>query len=217
VFTHLRGVHATSIETAWAVGVNGIVLKTTNSGSVWEIVNTGVPYNYSDIYFVDYQIGWIAGGDTAHGTILHTTNGGTTWNLQNTNTSNFLFSVYFTDPDTGWAVGYDGTIIHTTNGGTSVEEAEILKEIPHEIFLAQNTPNPFSRTSVFSFSIPAKRHISLKLYNIIGQEVAVLADGGFEAGEHSVIFDGRSLPSGVYLYRLDTGDQIKTKRCIVLK
>ncbi|KPK63419.1 hypothetical protein AMJ83_07045 [candidate division WOR_3 bacterium SM23_42] len=214
---HLRSVHATSPDTAWAVGVGGLVLRTIDGGSTWDSLYVGVSYGLSDIYFVNYQTGWIAGGDTINGIILSTTNAGDSWVLQNSGTSNFLYAIYFTDPDTGWAVGYDGTIVHTTSGGTGIEELSDFTKPQSEVVLTQNNPNPFSRSTVISFTMPKTSRVELKVYDLIGQEVAILVDEELYAGEHAVIFDGKNLPNGVYFYRLTSGDITKTKLCVLLR
>jgi hypothetical protein len=169
------------------------------------------------VYFVDDMTGWIAGGDVVNGIVVHTTDGGANWTLQNTGTTNGLYSLYFTDADTGWAVGLNGTIIHTTNGGVGVEEIGTIKQPQRDIFLSQNSPNPFSRTTVIRFALPTAGHVDLRVYDLIGQEVAVLINRELQAGEHDVIFNGQDLPNGVYFYRLDTGEITRTKLCVLMK
>jgi hypothetical protein len=68
--------------------------------------------------------------------------------------------------------------------------------------LVQNHPNPFNPATVITFSVPRRGHVTLKIYNVRGQEVAALVDGEMPAGEHQVVFAPSNLPSGSYLYRL---------------
>ncbi len=215
--THLYSVHASTPDTAWAVGVQGLVLKTTNGGSTWDPVDVGTSYGLGRVYFVDAMTGWIAGGDVVNGTIVHTTDGGENWVFQNSGTQNGLYSLYFTDPDTGWAVGLNGTIIHTTSGGFGVEEIGNIKRPQTDVILNQNNPNPFSRTTVIRFALPAAGHVDLRVYDLIGQEVATLVDRELQAGEHDVLFNGQALPNGVYFYRLTAGDVTRTKLCVLMK
>ncbi len=215
--THLYSVHASTPDTAWAVGVQGLVLRTTNGGSSWDQIDVGTSYGLGRVCFVDDMTGWIAGGDVVNGTIVFTADGGDNWEPQNSGTSNGLYSLYFTDPDTGWAVGLNGTIIHTTNGGVAVEEIGNIKQPQTDVILGQNSPNPFSRATVISFSLPKAGYVDLRVYDLIGQEVATLVDGELPAGEHHVDFDRRNLPSGVYFYRLNAGDVIRTKICVLLR
>jgi uncharacterized protein (DUF1501 family) len=88
---------------------------------------------------------------------------------------------------------------------------------PTGFSLEQNYPNPFNPTTVFSCQLPVASMVRLVVYDILGREVAVLIDGEMPAGRHSVTFDARDLASGVYLYRLEAGTFIETKRMTLLR
>ncbi len=89
--------------------------------------------------------------------------------------------------------------------------------LPTEFSLSQNFPNPFNPITVISFALPEASEVKLEIYNIVGQKVATLVDGQLEAGEHIVRWDGRDVASGVYLYRLEVGEFVETKKMILLK
>jgi photosystem II stability/assembly factor-like uncharacterized protein len=214
---HLWGVHLLDANTAWAVGIQGTVLYTTNGGDTWTAERADTMYGFGKVYFTDANNGWISGGDNDNGIVLHTTDGGGTWSTQYTGAATSLMSVHFTDADTGWAVGNLGTIMHTTTGSTGIIEDKNFVEVPAELTLAQNKPNPFSQTTEIRFSIPKREHVTLKVYNIIGQDVATLVDNKLEVGEYRVNFNARNLPNGIYLYRLNTNDQVLIKRCTILR
>jgi hypothetical protein len=74
--------------------------------------------------------------------------------------------------------------------------------VPASFVLHNSYPNPFNPSTTIRFELPAASDVTLRVYNILGEEVAVLADGTREAGRHHVHFQGNSLPSGVYFYRL---------------
>jgi hypothetical protein len=94
--------------------------------------------------------------------------------------------------------------------------------IPDEYQLLQNYPNPFNPTTEIRYQIPEVSHISLKVFNLLGQEVATLFEGIRQPGNYEATFDGSKLASGVYLYRLSAGHSgksnfVKTKKLILLK
>ncbi|MCS7054352.1 MAG: T9SS type A sorting domain-containing protein, partial [Ignavibacterium sp.] len=95
--------------------------------------------------------------------------------------------------------------------------------IPKEFLLGQNYPNPFNPSTRISWQSPISGHHSLKVYDILGNEVATLVDEYKEAGKYEIEFNvvktlnGISLPSGVYFYQLKVGNYIETKKMILLR
>jgi hypothetical protein len=75
--------------------------------------------------------------------------------------------------------------------------------VPSEFSLKQNYPNPFNPSTTIEFSIPAEGKVSLKVFNLLGQEIKVLAEGYYTSGLYSVRFTAQNIPSGVYFYALD--------------
>ena len=68
----------------------------------------------------------------------------------------------------------------------------------------QNYPNPFNPSTQIGFTLPESAQVSLAVYDVLGRQVQLLLDGAMEAGSHEVTFDASDLPSGTYLYRLET-------------
>ncbi|MEJ5261919.1 MAG: T9SS type A sorting domain-containing protein, partial [Ignavibacterium sp.] len=92
---------------------------------------------------------------------------------------------------------------------STVVEVEVLG--PKEFSLAQNYPNPFNPSTTINFSLASDSKVTLKLFNILGQELMTVLNSNLSAGNHKINFDGSSLNSGVYIYRLDaTGNDGKT-------
>ncbi len=94
--------------------------------------------------------------------------------------------------------------------------------LPRELNLAQNQPNPFNPSTTISFSLPARADVSLEVFNVLGQKIRTLAEGGFEAGVHTVVFDGRDdrgreLATAMYFYRLKTGAEVRTRKMMLIK
>ena len=97
---------------------------------------------------------------------------------------------------------------------TAVDDQTIA---PKEFSLSQNYPNPFNPSTVIEFSVARKEHISLIVYNLLGQQVAALIDGELEAGKHSITFNADNLASGVYFYKLIGNSVNITKKMILLR
>jgi hypothetical protein len=103
----------------------------------------------------------------------------------------------------------------TPKGTTGVEESQIAT--PSTWMLQQNYPNPFNPTTTIRYGISQHSTVSLSVYTVLGQRVAILVNGIQEAGYHEATFDGTRLPSGVYIYRLQSGSYMETKRLVLLK
>ena len=89
--------------------------------------------------------------------------------------------------------------------GSFVYSDEVYAEvtIPDQFGLAQNYPNPFNPSTMIDFSLAVDSKVSLKVFNVLGQEVASLLNGDLAAGSHQLNFDASALNSGVYLYRIE--------------
>ncbi|MHB8905748.1 MAG: T9SS type A sorting domain-containing protein [Melioribacteraceae bacterium] len=95
--------------------------------------------------------------------------------------------------------------------------ATAVEKTIYNFELNENYPNPFNPTTKISFSIPQKSQIKLKVIDVLGKEIQVLADGVYEAGKFEVNFDASKLPSGVYFYNLTTGTNSITKKMLLMK
>jgi hypothetical protein len=101
-------------------------------------------------------------------------------------------------------------------------EQDVDLPLPREYSLGQNYPNPFNPSTVIPFALPRAEFVSLKIYNIIGQEVASLIMGNLPAGAFRTTWNGKNISgetvsSGVYLYRLRAGDYIEVKKMLLMK
>lgn len=90
-------------------------------------------------------------------------------------------------------------------------------QLPDKFALHQNHPNPFNPVTQISFELPVEAHVTLDVYNIMGQKVSTIADRRFAPGYHTVEWDGSSFASGVYFYRIQAGDAIETRKMMLLK
>ncbi len=90
-------------------------------------------------------------------------------------------------------------------------------QIPNGFNLAQNYPNPFNPSTTIKFNLSKSSFASLKIYDMLGREVATLISGGLEAGNHEIKWNASNYPSGVYFYKLSAGDYSDTKKMILTK
>jgi hypothetical protein len=81
----------------------------------------------------------------------------------------------------------------------------------------QNYPNPFNPSTLISFSLPETLSVRLAVFNTIGEEVEVLADGIYSEGYHTVQFNAKNLNTGIYLYRIETDNFVDIKKMILVK
>ncbi len=115
----------------------------------------------------------------------------------------------------GGTSSYSSTWSFTTTGATSVKQ--VGSEIPTTYALYQNYPNPFNPSTTIRFSLPYRSHITLKVFDLLGREVASLANEELDFGEHSIMFSGNELSSGVYFYRLTTPTFSQTKQLQIVR
>jgi hypothetical protein len=101
--------------------------------------------------------------------------------------------------------------------GAIVVGVEDDMNLPNEFALSQNYPNPFNPSTKIAFSVPTQGNVTLKVYNLLGQEVATLLNEVKSAGVHEVSFNGINLSSGVYFYTLSSGDFVSTKKMMLIK
>lgn len=106
------------------------------------------------------------------------------------------------------------TALDTTLVGV---EDENVNTIPENFRLDQNYPNPFNPATAIRYSVPSSEFITLKVYDILGKEVAILVNEEKASGSYEIMFDAANIPSGIYFYQLKAGSFIKTKKMILMK
>ena len=204
-------------NTGWIAGSNSSVYKSTNNGwSPWVDHQIALPTCELDaVYFANDMTGWVTG---CNGSIHRTTDGGITWIQQTIGATTRLYRIQFVNALTGWAAGESGVILHTTNGGVSPNGIQpIGNSIPKQISLSQNYPNPFNPATKIRFDIPKESLAKIEVYDVSGRTVDIIVNENLKAWTYQVDFNGNSLASGVYYYRLTAGDFVETKKMILLK
>jgi len=114
---------------------------------------------------------------------------------------------------TSWDLqGWDEELVAYLGGNQSTRGAT-----PTDYSLSQNYPNPFNATTTVNYQLPAGCHVTLEVYNLFGQKVATLVDSKQQAGYRTVIWDASEVSSGLYFYKLTTGDYTETRRMMLVK
>ncbi|MCM2271960.1 MAG: right-handed parallel beta-helix repeat-containing protein [candidate division Zixibacteria bacterium] len=113
-------------------------------------------------------------------------------------------------------------IVWTGDGTVYRLEALTSGSLPTAFALGQNYPNPFNPATTITFSLPHRDKVRLSVYNLLGQEISVLADGVYDAGTHNVTWNGRDsgddqVPTGLYFYRLESTGVTLTRKMMLLK
>jgi len=194
---------------------NSAIYKTSDGGFSWTFV-AGVGYGlfYSLAHHTLsnslYSVGY---GGYPHivGQIYKSTNGGNDWSEITCPTSEHLNKITFTQYK-GWIVGRNGTILKSLIS-TSVEETDYLLIY----YLLQNYPNPFNPSTTIKYKIPEISFVTLKIYDVLGNEISTLVKEEKPAGSYKVKFDASGFPSGIYFYQLQAGSFVETKKMVLLK
>ena len=141
-----------------------------------------------------------------------TVNTGNYLALRITNNSTLSYAV-----QTGGAWSYCSSPNSSKNYLVSVENNSMTENVPKEYALHQNYPNPFNPVTKISYEIPVKSLVTLKVYDMLGREVARLYDGEREAGRYEAEFNGMRFSSGVYFYKLEAGSYTAVKKLLLVK
>ena len=150
------------------------------------------------------------------GMIFKSSDGGDSWIDQSRPTSRTINAIFFYDETHGVAVGDSGLILFTSNGGVTVIEVP-EDPFPAKFTLEQNYPNPFNPGTTISFTLPSRSFVTLKVFDLVGREVATIASETLSAGNYTRQWHAEGVPTGVYFYRLTAGSLGRTKKMLVLK
>jgi len=112
---------------------------------------------------------------------------------------------------------FDEICVSTSFAGLTTTDVTASTELPDKFTLTQNYPNPFNPSTNISYALPQSENVRLSVFNVLGQEVAVLVNGVQDAGVHTLTFDGKGLTSGVYFYRLQSAENMATLKMMLLK
>ena len=116
----------------------------------------------------------------------------------------------------GWSGGVNDSIYKWAAIPVGVKDKQIAA-LPDKFILNQNYPNPFNPSTTINFSIPISAFVALKVYDILGREVATLVNEEKSSGSYEVVFNASNLSSGIYFYRLQASDYVQTRKLVLIK
>ncbi len=200
----------------YAGTVVGAVYRSRDTAASWDSACAGLSTpsmhyvnaiaNYGSMVFVG----------TEGGGVYQSTDRGASWNAFNAGLPNAtVWDLAVLDSNL-FAGTANGLFRRSLSAATSGDELPSSDE-PYTFTLEQNYPNPFNPSTTIRYALPDRAHVTLSVYNTLGQQVASLVDAVQEPGEHSVRFDGSGLASGVYFYRLRAGEYVTTKRLVLVR
>jgi len=199
-------------------GDKSTIIRSTNGGATWIPVATPVTPTPHIITYVpgtagSYVVVCHSGGGNT-GTAI-TLDGGSSWTTVDKISYGLLA---FVTPNIGWAVGEnkEGSFsIFRWSGKALI--TSIQSESLGKISLGQNYPNPFNTSTKIRYQIPGAENVSLKIYDILGNEVSSLVNEKKPAGRYEVEFGAQGLPVGIYFYNLRAGKTVEIRKMILFK
>ncbi|HEX2925106.1 MAG TPA: YCF48-related protein [Ruminiclostridium sp.] len=207
----------------WTVAGKNILVS-TDAGSTWNSIKA---FDYFGPNPSAQNVRAMAFADTLNGALglvgrmIRTTDGGLTWKEDNKIPSIFANSLDFADNGHAWAAGYDGMILYYNAQLTNANEDSDVEDLARlsSYSLGQNYPNPFNPQTTIRYSITTMGIVSLKIYDILGNEIAALINEIKSPGTYNISFDASKyrLSSGVYIYRLQVNDYTASKKLLFLK
>jgi photosystem II stability/assembly factor-like uncharacterized protein len=216
----IRDVQFTTPDSGWAVGGiagDNVIARTTNGGQAWTYARPGGS-SLRDVAMVNSRVGWFTVWGNFSPFIARTTNGGESWETQSFNPTDQqgFESISMANETLGWVCGDRGKIFRTTNGGVTLVQ-ESNEQHPKLFALFQNYPNSFNPSTRVNYALPEDGFVSLKVFDVLGREVAMLVQEYRQAGTHQVHFDASGLSSGTYIYRIAVGRFLATKKMMVIR
>jgi ligand-binding sensor domain-containing protein len=196
-------------------GTTSGVFRSTDRGGNWLPMNGGLT---ASIVF-DFAV---AGQQMFAGTeagVFHSSNSGASWSNVSTGLDYTNVRSLDLSPDgMNLLAGTSGGGVWKRPLSEVLVSAPIVSEnIPSRFFLSQNYPNPFNPTTVIGYDVAATEHVTLRVYNLLGQQVVELVNGVHSPGSYTVTLDASKLPSGVYFDRLETSSFAQTRRLVLLR
>lgn len=196
--------------------ITGGAYRSTNDGINWEKINTGLTNTYVNAFAFSGDGKLFTG--TGWSGVFFSTNNGSQWSQINTGLTTYQINTL--------AVDTDGKFVYAgTDDGVwyrSISEiAPVLSDNndgnPVRFFIQQNYPNPFNPSTVISYQLPVNSTVSLKIYDLLGREIATLVNEEQSAGWKEVEWNASAFSSGFYFYKLQARNFVDIKKMMLLK
>ncbi|MCX6159358.1 MAG: T9SS type A sorting domain-containing protein [Ignavibacteriota bacterium] len=203
--------------------------NSTNGGTSWAastFTPVGIPFGIKAIANNFYGYGWMCtgGSATTAGKMYRTTNKGTSWTEQTTAlaVAKSFYALSMFNVNCGWAVTGAAVTGGTNDGVWKYTDAlngvnPVNTTTPTNFVLDQNYPNPFNPSTTINYSIPKSSFVTLKVYDVLGNEVKTLVNEQQSVNNYSITADFSNLTTGVYYYTLKAGDFTSTKKLMLIK
>jgi photosystem II stability/assembly factor-like uncharacterized protein len=190
------------------------IMHSTDAGISWDYFEIGVFGQALALSFRTENEGWAVVPQSE--TFVATFDYGVSWLSYPTPDSTKLYDIQFTDSLTGYAVGEEGVIAKYKYQSPDFVSDEFSPMVSNFI-LHQNFPNPFNPITTISYNLSEPGQVSLNVYNVLGTHIVTLLQEYTSSGNHSVVWNAKDEPSGVYYYQLNVNGKLATRKMLLLK
>ena len=196
------------------------IYSSDDNGSTWYTINDDLSA-LIDVFFINSNIGFAS---DAVGQLYKTETGGIIWETYSRDSTHQINSMYFSNDSSGIITGYGANILIHSN----IDNLEIYDEGPHDQLPTNYSleliyyPNPFNPITTLRYDLPEQTHVNITVYDMLGRKVRTILNEQQDPGYKSLIWDatndyGKPVSAGIYLYQIQAGEYMQTKKMVLLK
>ena len=193
------------------------LITTNDGGKTWSLVHDFVNTDswVSTLQYVPGTGAQVIVATTIGG-LVRSKDGGSTWELLD---NDRFYGIDFLNPTVGWGTTSYGLVGNFIGDLTAlpVHVDDLRESWPQSFNLKQNYPNPFNPSTTIEYALSNNAFVTLKIYNLLGKEIRTLVNERQSAGSHSIVFEAGDLPSGVYLYLIQTEDFVEMRKMLLVR
>jgi photosystem II stability/assembly factor-like uncharacterized protein len=189
--------------------IGGTIYHSQDYGKKWDSLAYGSIPPLRSVHFGNEVYGYLCGDN---GFIMGSVDGGSSWKQQQSPVAQNLHSVHFSDPFHGFICGDSGVILTTQDGGIFAGVKKGITVTKLEIY-----PNPFLAQTTINFDLSDDGYTKLTIYDLLGNQRAIIADGNLESGSHSYKLNSENLSSGMYICILEAGGKLYRSQIAIEK